>query len=45
MVFVLVSEHTRKELDRLGVTEMVGADAYYESGDAMIAAYRERRKT
>jgi SulP family sulfate permease len=42
LVFALVSEHTKKELDRLGVTEMVGTDAFFATGDALVAAYRRR---
>ncbi len=41
LVFALVGEHTRKELDRLGVTGQVGADAFYNSGDEVLAAYTQ----
>jgi anti-anti-sigma regulatory factor len=30
LVFAGVSEHVRAELDRSGVTELVGQDAYFE---------------
>jgi hypothetical protein len=43
LVFVMVSEHTLKELDRFGISELVGRDAFYDSGDALIAAYRQRK--
>jgi high affinity sulfate transporter 1 len=44
LVFVLVGEHTRKELDRLGVTEVVGSDAFFASGDELVAAFRKARE-
>ena len=42
LVFALTSEHTKKELDRLGITELVGSDAFFPTGDALIAAFRHR---
>lgn len=42
LVFAMVSDHTRKELDRLGVTEAVGPDAFFATGDDLIAAYRKQ---
>jgi MFS superfamily sulfate permease-like transporter len=42
LVFALVSKHTKKELDRLGVTEVVGSDAFFATPDELVAAYRER---
>jgi len=43
LVFALVSEHTKKELDRLGITEVVGSDAFFATPGELIAAYRGRR--
>jgi high affinity sulfate transporter 1 len=41
LVFAMVSEHTRKELDRHGISELVGQDAFFDNGDALIAAFRQ----
>jgi high affinity sulfate transporter 1 len=41
LVFAMVSEHTMKELDRHGVSELVGRDAFFDHGDAVIAAFRQ----
>jgi SulP family sulfate permease len=41
LVLAMVSEHTRKELDRHGVSELVGRDAFFDNGDAVIAAFRQ----
>jgi len=43
LVFAMVSEHTRKELDRHGVTELVGREAFFDNGDAVIAAFRQTK--
>ena len=41
LVFAMVSEHTRKEMDRHGITELLGRDAFFDNGDAVIAAFRK----
>jgi high affinity sulfate transporter 1 len=41
LVFAMVREHTRKEMDRHGISELVGRDAFFDHGDALIAAFRE----
>jgi MFS superfamily sulfate permease-like transporter len=42
LVFVEVSGDVRAELDRYGVTKLVGADAFYNSVAALMAAYEQR---
>jgi MFS superfamily sulfate permease-like transporter len=44
MVFVLVSDDVRAELDRFGVTELVGKDAFYATGDELLNAYHRRKR-
>jgi SulP family sulfate permease len=44
MVFVLVSNEVREELDRLGVTDLVGEDAFYATGDELLNAYHQRKQ-
>jgi MFS superfamily sulfate permease-like transporter len=44
LVFTLVSEHTKKELDRLGITGLVGNDAFFTTGDEVLVAFRQREK-
>jgi high affinity sulfate transporter 1 len=44
LVFTLVSEHAKKELDRLGITGLVGNDAFFATGDDVIVAFRQREK-
>lgn len=39
LVFAGVTESVKAELDRLGVTEIVGADAYFDTVDDVLAAY------
>ena len=39
LVFAMVSEHTRKELDRHGISELVEREAFFDNGDAVIAAF------
>jgi SulP family sulfate permease len=43
LVFVSVSEDVRLELDRLGVTDLVGKDAFYSNGDQLLNAYHTRK--
>jgi len=44
LVFTLVSAHTKKELDRLGIIELVGEDAFFANSGDLIAAFRQREK-
>jgi high affinity sulfate transporter 1 len=44
LVFVLVSKDVRAELDRFGVTELVGKDAFYTTGDELLNAYHQRKQ-
>jgi MFS superfamily sulfate permease-like transporter len=43
LVFVSVSKDVRAELDRLGVTDLVGKEAFYSTGDQMLNAYHIRK--
>jgi SulP family sulfate permease len=43
LVFTLVSDHTKKELDRLGITGLVGKDAFFAAGDDVVVAFRQRK--
>jgi MFS superfamily sulfate permease-like transporter len=40
VVLAQVTDPARQLLDRYGVTELIGADAYFETGAEAIAAYR-----
>jgi hypothetical protein len=40
-VFAEVSDHVRGELDRSGITALVGRDAIYPSVVDVLAAYRQ----
>ena len=42
MVFLLVEPHVRKELDRYGVTDLVGPDAFFDAGSDLIEAFHRR---
>jgi len=44
LVFVLIGDDVRAELDRFGITELVGQDAFFATGDDMITAYKQRKK-
>ncbi len=44
LVFVLVSDDVRAELDRFGVTDLVGQDAFYATGDELLNAYHQRKQ-
>ena len=44
LVFVLVSDDVRAELDRFGVTDLVGQDAFYATGDELLTAYHKRKQ-
>ena len=41
LVFVMVSDEVKAELDRYGVSDLVGADAFYASGDDLLNAFRQ----
>ena len=41
LVFVMVSDEVRHELDRYGLLTLLGEDALYSSGDDLVAAYRQ----
>jgi MFS superfamily sulfate permease-like transporter len=41
LVFADVSDHVRGELERSGITALVGPDAFYPSTVEVLAAYRE----
>jgi SulP family sulfate permease len=45
LVFADVNDHVRRELDRSGITDLVGPDAYYESYDQVLDAYRKSEAT
>ena len=42
LVFLLVEPDVRAELDRYGVTDLVGKDAYFESGSELLEAFHHR---
>ncbi|WP_209597998.1 SulP family inorganic anion transporter [Ruegeria sp. HKCCSP351] len=42
LVFTLVEPDVKAELDRYGVTELVGETAFYENGKALLDAYHTR---
>jgi high affinity sulfate transporter 1 len=44
LVFVLVSEDVRAELDRFGIIDLVGKDAFYATGDDLLNAYHQRKQ-
>jgi MFS superfamily sulfate permease-like transporter len=44
VVFVAVSDDVGAELDRLGVTDLVGKDAFYATGDQLLNAYHQRKR-
>jgi len=44
MVFALASEDLRADLDRLGITDLVGKDAFYATGDDLLNAYHQRKQ-
>jgi hypothetical protein len=41
-VFAHVSDPVRRELDRYGISDLVGADAYYDSPGDLLAAVPSR---
>jgi len=44
MVFAMVSEDVKVELDRFGVTDLVGEEAFYATGDELLNAYHQRKQ-
>ncbi|SBS38579.1 putative sulfate transporter/MT1781 [Marinomonas spartinae] len=44
LVFAEVTENVRSELDRSGVTQLIGADAYHETVADVVDAFRKRAK-
>jgi len=44
LVFVLMGDEARAELDRFGITELAGKDAFFASGGELLAAYRQREQ-
>ena len=43
LVFVMISDDVRAELDRFGITDLVGEDAFYGTGRELMNAYHERK--
>ncbi len=41
LVFVMVSDEVKAELDRYGLSDLLGADAFYASGDDLVNAFRQ----
>jgi high affinity sulfate transporter 1 len=41
LVFVMVWDDVKAELERHGLTELVGEDAFYATGDDLLNAYRQ----
>ncbi len=44
LVFTLVEPEVKAELDRYGVTELVGEQAFFDSGNSLLEAYRDRSR-
>lgn len=44
LVFLLVEPDVRKELDRYGVTDLAGPDAYFDTGGDLIKAFQHQSK-
>jgi MFS superfamily sulfate permease-like transporter len=44
LVFVLVGDDVRAELDRFGITDLVGRDAFFATGDEALTAYASRER-
>ncbi|MBO9444324.1 SulP family inorganic anion transporter [Ruegeria sp. R14_0] len=40
LVFLMVEPHVRSELDRYGVTGLVGPDAFFHTGEDLLDAYK-----
>ena len=39
----MVSDDVKAELDRFGVTDQVGQDAFYATGDELLNDYHQRK--
>ncbi len=44
LVFLLVEPNVRSELDRYGITELAGSDAFFETGKDLIQAFHRRNE-
>lgn len=44
LVFVLVSDYVRAELDRFGITDLVGEDTLFVTGDEALTAHYQRKQ-
>ena len=44
LVFVLVDDDLRVELDRFGITGLLGKDAFYANGDDLLNDYHQRKQ-
>jgi MFS superfamily sulfate permease-like transporter len=44
LVFAVVGDDVRAELDRFGITDLVGKDAFYATGDDLLNAYHQRKQ-
>lgn len=44
LVFAVVSDDVKAELDRFGITDLVGKDAFYATGDELLSAYHQRNQ-
>jgi len=42
LVFAMVGDDVRAELDLLGITDLVGKDAFYASGDHLLSAFHQK---
>lgn len=42
LVFVAVADNVKAELDRLEITDLVGEDAFFTSGDALLKAFHQQ---
>ncbi len=42
LVFVAVEEDVKAELDRYGITRLVGEDAFFADGDELVAGYQRQ---
>ena len=45
LVFAVVSDDVRTELDRSGLTELIGENAYYATVGDVVNAYREKTES
>ena len=44
MVFALAGNDLKADLDRFGITDLVGKDAFYATGDDLLNAYHQRNR-